>query len=160
VAATDRAFVRAAGEGFAVENPVGGVLRFAITGEESAGAATVIETIAAPGEGPPLHVHEQDEVIYVLDGRFRIKLGDVLRDAEAGAFVWIPRHVPHTWRNIGDGEARFVAAVMPAAPAFEEFFIRFAELPADERGVEAFGRLARETAAFEVVGPPLAAMSD
>ena len=151
-----RAFVRAAGEGFSVENPVGGVLTFAITGEESAGAATVIETIAAPGEGPPLHVHEQDEVIYVLEGRFLVKLADALHDVEAGAFVWIPRDVPHTWQNAGDSEARFVAAVMPASPAFELFFKRYGELPADERGIEAFGRLARETAAFHVVGPPLA----
>jgi quercetin dioxygenase-like cupin family protein len=156
VSPNDRAFVRAAGEGFAVVNPVGGVLTFTITGEESAGAATVIETIAAPGEGPPLHVHEQDEFIRVLDGRFRVKLGDELHEAETGAFIWIPRDVAHTWQNVGDTEARFLAAVMPAAPAFEEFFARYAELPEAERGVEAFARLARETQAFEVIGPPLA----
>jgi quercetin dioxygenase-like cupin family protein len=156
VTVNDRAFVRAHGEGFSVENPVGGVLTFAITGDESAGAMTVIETIAAPGEGPPLHVHEQDEFIRVLDGLFRVRLGDLLHEARAGAFVFIPRDVPHTWQNVGDTQARFVAAVIPAAPAFEEFFARFAELPANERGVEAFARLARETAAFEVVGPPLA----
>jgi hypothetical protein len=45
---------------------------------------------------------------------------------------------------------------MPATAAFEEFFKRYAELPAEERGVEAFARLAAETEAFEVVGPPLA----
>jgi hypothetical protein len=51
---------------------------------------------------------------------------------------------------------RFFATVMPATAAFEEFFKRYAELPAEERGVEAFARLAAETEAFEVVGPPLA----
>jgi hypothetical protein len=45
---------------------------------------------------------------------------------------------------------------MPAATAFEEFFTRYAQLPVEERGVEAFARLAAETSAFRVVGPPLA----
>jgi hypothetical protein len=39
---------------------------------------------------------------------------------------------------------------------FEEFFKRYAQLPAEERDVEAFARVAAETKAFEVVGPPLA----
>jgi hypothetical protein len=45
---------------------------------------------------------------------------------------------------------------LPAAVAFEEFFKRYAQLPVEERGVEAFARVAAETKAFEVVGPPLA----
>jgi hypothetical protein len=45
---------------------------------------------------------------------------------------------------------------MPGATAFEEFFRRYAELPADQRGVQAFARLAAETKVFEVLGPPLA----
>jgi hypothetical protein len=45
---------------------------------------------------------------------------------------------------------------MPAATAFEEFFRRYAQLPVDERGGEAFARIAIETKAFEVLGPPLA----
>jgi hypothetical protein len=45
---------------------------------------------------------------------------------------------------------------MPAAVAFEEFFKLYAQLPAEERGLGAFARLAAETNAFDVVGPPLA----
>ena len=56
-----------------------------------------------------------------------------------------------------DGElTRFFAGVMPAAVGFEEFFARYARLPAEERGTEAFARLATETKAFDVLGPPLA----
>jgi len=138
-----------------VENPVGGLLTFVLTGDESAGVVTAVETVAAPGEGPPLHLHEQDELIYLLEGRLRVKLGDDLNEAEAGAVVFIPRGVQHTWQNVGETKARFVVTLMPAAPAFERFFVRFGELPASERGHEAFARLARETNAFEVVGPPL-----
>jgi hypothetical protein len=45
---------------------------------------------------------------------------------------------------------------MPAATAFEEFFRRYAALPVDERGTEAFARIATETQALKVLGPPLA----
>jgi quercetin dioxygenase-like cupin family protein len=71
-----RQLILAPDEGLSVENPVGGILTFKITSEESGGRLTALETIAAPGEGPPLHVHEQDELIYALEGSFRVKLGD------------------------------------------------------------------------------------
>jgi quercetin dioxygenase-like cupin family protein len=117
---------------------------------------TAIDTVVAPGEGPPLHVHmEQDEFIYVLDGSFTVKLGNDLINAKPGSFVFIPRGTPHTWKNAGDVCASFCAGFVPAAPAFEEWFMRYAELPVDERGAEAFARLAAETKPFEVLGPPL-----
>lgn len=148
--------VVAAGQGLAVENPVGGVMTFKATAGETDGALTAIETIAARGEGPPLHVHDEDELIYTLEGSFRVRLGDTIQPADAGSFVFIPGGTPHTWQNVGEQPARFFAAIMPAATAFEEFFRRYAELPVDERGVDAFARLAAQTKAFEVLGPPLA----
>lgn len=152
-----RPFAVPPGEGLAVDNPVGGVLTFKATSDQSGGELTAIDTVAAPGEGPPLHVHsDEDEFIYILEGTFRVKLGDELTEAAPGSFVFIPRGTPHTWQNVGDAPARFFAGVMPAAIAFEEFFARYAQLPAEERGTEAFGRLAAETKAFEVLGPPLA----
>src|SRR5258708_2942627 len=146
--------ILAPGEGLSVENPVGGILTFKITSDESAGAVTAIETVAAPHEGPPLHVHDEDEVIYILDGTFRVKLGETLREVPARSFVFIPRGTPHTWQNIGAESARFFATVTPATAAFERFFTRYSQLPTEQRGVEAFARLAAETKAFRVVRPP------
>jgi quercetin dioxygenase-like cupin family protein len=149
-------FAFAPGEGFAVENPTGAVTTFKATADACGGALTAIEGAAAPGEGPPLHVHRsQDELIYTLEGTVRVKLGDQLFDAPVGSFIFIPRGTAHTWQNIGDTTARLFATLMPAAPEFEQFFMRFAELPLDERSVAAFARLAEETHAMEVVGPPL-----
>ena len=142
-------------EGLSVENPMGGLFTFKITSDESEGALTAIETFVVRQEGPPLHVHDQDEVIYTLAGLMRVKLGATLREVPAGSFVFIPRGTPHTWQNVGTEPLRFFASIMPAAVAFEEFFKRYAQLPAEERGAEAFARLAAETQAFEVVGPPL-----
>ena len=73
------------GDGPSVENPTGGRLTFKATAELTDGALTVIEATAAPGEGPPLHVHrDQDETIYVLSGRYRVRLGERDVDAPAG----------------------------------------------------------------------------
>jgi quercetin dioxygenase-like cupin family protein len=151
-----QATVVVAGAGLSVENPVGGVLTFKAMSDETGGVVTALETIAARGEGPPLHVHAEDELIYTLEGVFRIKLGDVVHELTPGSFVFIPNGTPHAWQNIGNGPARFFATIMPGATRFEEFFRRYAELPADQRGVEAFARLAAETEAFEVLGPRLA----
>ena len=145
----------APGEGLSVENPVGGILTFKITSGESDGALTAIETVAAPGEGPPLHVHDEDEVIYTLEGTFRVKLGDTIHEAPPLSFVFIPGGTPHTWQNVGDEPARFFATVMPATEAFEKFFTSYAQLQAEERGVDAFARLAAATNAFRVLGAPL-----
>lgn len=145
------------GEGPSVDNPVGGVLTFKVTSDQSGGELTAAETVAAPAEGPPLHMHSNEvEFIYILEGTFRIRLGDELLDAAPGSFVFIPRGTPHTWRNIGAAAGRFFFGVIPAATAFEEFFKRYARLPRDQRGTEAFARLAGETKALEVLGPPLA----
>jgi quercetin dioxygenase-like cupin family protein len=151
-------FALAPGEGVSVENPVGGRLTFKAMAATTGGAMTAVETIAAPGEGPPLHVHrDQDETIYILEGRFMVKLADELVCAPAGSFVFAPRGMPHTWQNISDAPGRFFATVTPAAVSFEQFFLRYSQLPARDRGAEAFARLAQQTHAFEVVGPPLAA---
>ena len=149
-------FALGPGEGFAVANPTGAVTTFKAMADACGGTITAIEGSAAPGEGPPLHVHpRQDELIYTLEGMHRVKLGDHVFDAPVGTFVFIPRGTPHTWQNTGDTLARFFAAFTPAAPEFEQFFVRFADLAPGERGVAAFARLAEETHAMEVVGPPL-----
>jgi len=152
-----RPFALAPGEGTSVKNPTAGVTTFKATSDQSAGGLTAIEGVSAPGEGPPLHLHkEQDEFISTVEGAYKVKLGDDLIEAPPGSFVFIPRNTPHAWQNVGEGPARFVAALVPASVEFEEFFLRYSELSPEERGIEAFSRLAAETRAMEVLGPPLA----
>jgi quercetin dioxygenase-like cupin family protein len=90
------------------------VLTFKARSYQSGGELTAIETVAAPGEGPPLHLHSEDEFVYILEGSFRVKVGDKLIEAGPGSFL-IPGGTPHTWQNVGDARARFFAGVMPAA---------------------------------------------
>ena len=118
------------------------------------GALTAFESIAAPGEGPPLHVHvNDDEIFYALEGSFRFKLDGELRDAPAGTLAFIPKGVEHTWQNIGDEPGRLLIVTAPAG--FERFFELFAQIPADASPADEFRRIGEEIG-MPVVGPPLA----
>lgn len=143
----------APGEGTSVKNPVGGATTLKLRGTQSGGSLVAFEGVAAPGEGPPLHLHEDaDEIWYALEGSFRVRLAEGTSDAPAGTFVFIPRGVAHTWQNTGDAPARLLAIVTPAG--LETFFERFAEAPPDTSLTETFRRLGAEVG-MVVVGPPL-----
>jgi quercetin dioxygenase-like cupin family protein len=145
-------FVSPPGAGQTVMNPAGGPLTFKARSEQTGEALTAFESAAAPGEGPPLHRHPgQDEVIYVLEGRLRVRLEGTMYEAPAGSLVFIPKSVPHAWQNVGDDMARFLVVFTPATAGMEEFFERSADLSA----AEAFGKFASD-AGMEVLGPPLA----
>lgn len=142
------------GEGLAIgRTPVGGSLTFKVRGEQTGGALAAFESVAAPGEGPPLHRHEnEDEIWYALDGSFRVRLGDEVRAAPAGTFLFIPKQAVHTWQNVGREPARLLVIVVPAG--LERFFERFADVPADASPAAAFRTLGAEFGMI-VVGPPL-----
>jgi quercetin dioxygenase-like cupin family protein len=127
---------------------------FKLEGAQSGDATNVLETEAAPGQGPPLHFHEtQDEWLYVLTGTFRFRLEDDVVPAPPGTFVFIPRGVPHTWQNVGELPGSLLGAFTP--PALEDFFERFAALAPEDATGAAFRELAKD-AGMVVVGPSLA----
>ncbi len=147
------------GEGMSVRNPVGGLVTFRLRASESGGSLTIVESVAAPGEGPPLHRHvDADEVLHVLEGSFRFKLGNTVHPAPEGTLVYVTRGFPHTWQNTGDTSGRLLVVFSPASVGMETFFERFAELPDGPSPLESFKTLAGE-AGMEVVGPPLSALS-
>ena len=142
------------GEGPVVQGPAGGPLTFKVRGEQTGGRLTAFENVVAPGDGPPLHVHaNEDECWYVIQGELRFVVDGRLSSAPAGAFVYMPRRSAHCFQNVGAVPARILVLFTPAG--MEGFFDRFAELPDGPVDGEAFGRLGREVG-MEVVGPPLA----
>jgi quercetin dioxygenase-like cupin family protein len=143
--------VVAPGEGLTIQGPAGGPLTFKARAEQTGGELTVFENVIAPGDGPPAHVHEaQDESWYVLEGTLRFKLGEEIRSAPAGSFVFVPRGTVHCFQNVGDGPARILVIFNPAG--MEPFFDGFAELTSADP--QAFTRLG-EAVGMKVVGPPL-----
>lgn len=135
-------------------NPTGGAVTFKTRDNDTGGALTTFEATSAPGEGPPLHVHPRhEETLYVLEGFIRFRIGDDLHDGPVGTFVLVPRGVPHTWQNAGDGPARMLVSFVPAAPGMEAFF----RATGDAEGAnpaELFRRVSSE-GEMELVGPTL-----
>ncbi len=65
------------------------------------------------GEGPPPHFHPNEEqFMYVLEGKMRMVLGDEEQIIEPGTLVHIPRNVRHGVCAHG-GPAVFFAAKSP-----------------------------------------------
>ena len=141
-------------EGLEIEGPAGGPLTFKARGEQTGGALLVFENVIAPGDGPPLHTHrDEDESWYVIEGGLRFRLGSEMHEAPQGSFVWVPRGLAHAFQNVSDTPARILVSFTPAG--MERFFDAFAQLGPGPVDPSSFALLGREVG-MEIVGPPLA----
>lgn len=99
----------------------GDTLTLKATAADTGGAYTLIEVLARPGEGPPPHIHQnEDETFYVLDGRFDILLGEQIIDARPGTFVLVPRGTVHRFRCVAERPSRLLVMFTPGG--LEGFF--------------------------------------
>jgi quercetin dioxygenase-like cupin family protein len=62
--------------------------------------------IGEPGRGTPLHMHDYDEVVIVIEGRSKWRVGDQEREAVAGDVLIVRAGEPHRFINSGDGPLR------------------------------------------------------
>ncbi|MCV3735055.1 cupin domain-containing protein [Rhizobium sp. TRM96647] len=85
------------------------------------GTFGMFEAFVAPGEGPPLHVHErEDEFFRVLKGHFGFWCAGDYLELAAGGCIALPRGVPHRFENIGSEDGALMVVVTPGG--FESFF--------------------------------------
>jgi len=97
----------------------GGLTTIKADGSDTGDRVLVTEQLVPRGGGSPLHVHHnEDEWFYVLEGELTIWVGGETVVAGAGAFVFGPRDVPHTFLVSSD-QARFLLVTEPAG--FEGF---------------------------------------
>lgn len=86
---------------------LGDLYTFKVTGKETNGAFTVMDQIIQPQGGPPPHIHHrEDEAFFILDGTFSFLCGDKETVFDKGSFVYVPKGVLHTFRNIGEQQGR------------------------------------------------------
>lgn len=93
-----------------------------INTNDSAGTLGVFESTTPAGEGPPVHIHNnEDEVLHIIDGEFEFWLDGKVSRGRNGMSVFLPRGVPHTFRVVGNRPGRILAIATPGG--FENFFI-------------------------------------
>jgi len=91
------------------------------------GAFSIIETLNAPGKGPPRHRHPQAEIFRVLEGRYLYEVDRRRFYAEVGDVVSIPGGVEHGFVNVAETPARQYILISPALDA-EAFFTGLADV--------------------------------
>lgn len=129
-------------------------LRVRLPNQASGGALEMIETINAPGYGPPLHRHPDTEVFRVLKGRYLYQVGDRSFFAEEGDVVSVPGGTAHAFVNVTDAPAEQLILILPGMDA-EAFFKGLGELM--QAGIPAKDVLNRfgQRWNVEFLGPPL-----
>jgi mannose-6-phosphate isomerase-like protein (cupin superfamily) len=92
----------------------GGLVSFLVTSAETQDHFSLFEAQMQPGSEPPLHLHEErDVVFYVLEGEMDVYCGTEVRAARTGDAVFLPRLLPHTYR-VQSPTVRFLALMAPA----------------------------------------------
>jgi quercetin dioxygenase-like cupin family protein len=59
--------------------------------------------------------HDSDEVAWVLCGEFTFKIGDKITIGGPGTCAFMPRDVPHPWKNTGNEPAACCFSTPPQA---------------------------------------------
>ena len=82
--------------------------------EETEGAFAMLELVADPRNGAPMHIHmNEDEHFIVLEGTLYIANGDKTLDAPAGTAVTVRKGVPHGWCNLSETPLRMLLVFSP-----------------------------------------------
>ena len=110
----------------------------------------------APHGGPPLHVHHrQEETIHVLNGRFKVRIGDELFQLDEGGFAYLPSKVPHAFLNLTDEPAEIIVVYTPGGG--HKFYEELGPAPATGRPTEPSIAAIFEKHGMSLLGPPLSA---
>lgn len=109
-------------------NVLGDIQTIKLTGKDTNGLFTLIEEFNTPGTMIPPHVHtKEDEIFKVLEGELELTVGDNTTVLKAGDLAFGPRNVPHSWKVIGEKNAKVILSVFPAG--IENMFEELGALP-------------------------------
>ena len=131
----------------------GGPLVIKADGDDTADAVGVWEDTVPPNEGPPLHIHHKShELFYVLAGKFKFRVGHKTEEVGDGGFVFIPKGLVHTYKNVGQSGGRLFGFVVPSG--LERFYQAQARLGPGQMTPEKYRELGRAYD-MDVIGDPL-----
>lgn len=133
---------------------LGTTYRTLLTPAESGGAMSIVDSESPLGSGPPRHVHDrEDEVFIILTGQVDFWLEGQRFTRVAGETAFIPRGKEHTFRVTGNGPSRHLVILTPGG--FEGFFADMARgqfrIPEDMPQI----LQSAESHSLRFTGPPL-----
>ena len=110
-------------QGIVVQPGQGPVLNFTpgrsivlkLLGGETGDSIMMFEETIPAGTKSTFHLHhDSDEVAYVLSGEVTFKIGDEVTAGGPGTCAFMPRDVPHAWKNTGETAGRVLFLYTPA----------------------------------------------
>jgi quercetin dioxygenase-like cupin family protein len=112
-----KGFVVQAGGGKRLDSPTPGrSFSLKLLGHETDESIMLFEETLPAGTASLFHLHrDSDEVAWVLAGEFTFKIGDEVTIGGPGACAFMPRDVPHAWKNTGSETGRVLFLYTPAA---------------------------------------------
>ncbi len=127
------------------------------TGETTNGVVDTWFEEVPPQLGPPEHLHANfDECFWIVKGTFLIKVAGNTINVSEGAWIFVPRGIAHTFRNVGTENGQLLILALPAARVrqyFEEVSAVLRSQPVDQQALHRI----EERYGVTIVGPPLEA---
>ena len=91
---------------------------FDLAGPKDGITSSLSYSKVGPEAGAPLHTHEDDELIVVLEGTLEVRIGDEVHMVGADHTAVVPPNVPHAFTSTGPGDARLLG-FFPTPDPFE-----------------------------------------
>jgi quercetin dioxygenase-like cupin family protein len=103
------------GQGSVWDVSPGRSLVLKLLGGATGGRVMLFEEIIPAETKSRFHLHrDSDEVAYVLSGEITFKIGEEITVGGPGTCAFMPRDVPHAWKNSGSETARVLFLYAPA----------------------------------------------
>ena len=123
--------VRRPGEGDAIWM-LNSLYEVRASSNETGGELTAMEMTIPAGMGPPSHVHESGESVYVLEGQVRYHIGGETHEGGPGTFFYIPAGIEENFEPADENSVRLLVIYTPGG--MDKFFAEAGE-PAQRREV-------------------------
>lgn len=123
-----------------------------VSASDTDGAFTLFEYTGNTQGGPPLHVHmDQDEIFVVREGQYLFQCGEDRTTLGVGDTIFLPRGIPHSFRQMSDlGHLQYMYTPAGDMEAFFAALSRLDDLPSPEIADALFS-----AHGMTIVGPPL-----
>jgi mannose-6-phosphate isomerase-like protein (cupin superfamily) len=80
---------------------------------ETDGVLAIWEVTTRKGEEPRIHMHEEDEIFYVLSGSLTFRCGGRSFKVKENGFMFLPRSIPHSYK-VDSKEVRLLGFSTPS----------------------------------------------
>ena len=136
--------------------PGGGIYQIVATPEQTGNLHFAFEATEPPGGGPPLHIQiRHEELFLVLEGEITFWVDGRAITRSVGGTAFVPRGVPHCFKNCSDQPARVLVLFTPGD--IEGFFdygkpLPNGGVPSDEMLMEQIAVLS-PIYGIEILGP-------